>query len=170
MKVDIGPFPEYTKSWRNLWGLWRRTRRIKVKTDPWDSWSADHTLAYVIAPVLKDLRNRDSVPATDPSDGPPEYANDCEYSEARWNWILEEMIWTFEVYNTNWEDDFYSGKADWDFKEVPNTAHLPDGPMYEVVHGPDHTLVLDEQARKEHIERMERGTYLFGKYYGSLWR
>lgn len=171
MKVYIGPWPDYKPSWKNLWGLWPRgDRKIRVKTHPWDSWSSDHTLAYVIAPLLRDLRGAQSIPYTDPSDGPPEYATDGEHSEARWNWILEEMIWTFETYTTDWESQFYSGQADYEFVEIPNTANKKLGPYYQVVDGKKHTLVFDEKGYKAHKDRMERGTYLFGKYYSSLWR
>lgn len=171
MKAHIGPWPEHKRTWKNLWGFFQRERVIKVKTDPWDSWSADHTLAYVIAPVLRDLKQyKEGVPATDPEDGPAEYANDGEHSFLRWEWILDEMIWTFEVYNTDWENQFYSGKADYQFKEIENTAHLPDGPHYQMVEGPNHTHELDVAGRQAHLDRMSHGTYLFGKYYSSLWR
>lgn len=171
MKVRISNYPRTKPCWQNLWGLWRRERIIKVKIDPWDVWSLDHTLAEVIAPALREYQLKDNrgIPFTDPSDGPPEYANEGEHSQARWEWILDEIVWAFSVYNTDWENEFYHGRADWDFKEIPGTDHLPDGPHYELVKGSGHTLTHDAAGQAKFRDRIDRGLLLFAKYYSNLW-
>ena len=37
------------------WFESKRKRKIKVKIDNYDTWSMDHTLAYIIVPMLKQL-------------------------------------------------------------------------------------------------------------------
>ena len=35
----------------------RGERKLKVRIDDYDTWSMDHTLAYIILPMLKQLRD-----------------------------------------------------------------------------------------------------------------
>ena len=49
---------ERPKTWLYKFCDWvqsKRERTIKVHIDRWDTWSMDHTLAYIILPMLKDL-------------------------------------------------------------------------------------------------------------------
>jgi hypothetical protein len=46
-------------SWLQRACIWiesKRTRTIRVKIDRWDTWSMDHTLSYIVLPMLKQLK------------------------------------------------------------------------------------------------------------------
>jgi hypothetical protein len=148
-------------------------RKIKVKIDPYDTWSADATLALIIHPVLKAVvDNKHGAPFVDDDDVPdelkstnsPQLTEDekaCGYTDAnwhkRWEWVLGEMIWTFEQYNINWEDQYYTGNTDYQFI---NCTLKP---------GPNHTLKIDRDGIEKHRERMDNGRRLFAEYYDGLW-
>lgn len=111
----------------------------KVTLHPRDTWSLDLTLAKIIAPALKQLRDtthgsplvsNEDVPESLHRPDMEEFAED-EHWHQRWYWVLNEMIWSFEKLN---EPDFF---------------------------------VLD--ASKPEYERMQNGFRLFGKYYLGLW-
>ena len=77
--------------------LWfdRRTQKIKVRIDKWDTWSMDHTLAHVIHPMLVQLK------ATN-------HGYPSGLTEKKWDDIMDEMIWAFEQkLRDNWEGDYY---------------------------------------------------------------
>src|SRR6056300_1762589 len=45
----------------------------KIRIDPWDTWSMDHTLAPIILPMLKQLKEtKHGAPYVDPKDVPIE--------------------------------------------------------------------------------------------------
>ena len=81
-------------------------RRVKVRIDPYDTWSMDHSLALIILPMLKQLRkSAHSSGRVDDDDVPEElrstmvpavedYDIDDNYHK-RWQWALGEMIWAF---------------------------------------------------------------------------
>ena len=82
-------------------------RKIKVRIDGYDMWSADHSLAYIIHPLLIKLRdNKNGSPLVDDEDAPdhlkstaaPAKENDYDIDDnhhTRWEWVLDEMIWAF---------------------------------------------------------------------------
>ena len=73
-----------------------RKRKIKVRIDYPDIWSADHTLALIIHPTLVMLKkHKHGSPCVDVEDAPHIVDSD-EVVHERWNWVLDEMIWTFE--------------------------------------------------------------------------
>lgn len=135
----------------------KRKRKIKIHIDKWDTWSMDHTLAQIVLPMLKQLKETKHGSAqVDMDDVPPEmrmtstedwddqlvfdFYNDPELSKQniqcdihdRWNWVMDEMIFAFEFIVD--EDNRYSHKFD---QEVEN--------------------------------RVANGLKLFGKYYQGLW-
>jgi hypothetical protein len=128
----------------------RRTQKVKVKIDRWDTWSMDHTLAPIILPMLVQLKEtKHGSPWVDDEDVPgelrstnaPPKENDWDtddFHHLRWDWVLDEMIWAFEQKcRDDWMDDYdYS----WDSEEA-----------------------------KAHQERMSNGFRLFGKYFENLW-
>lgn len=160
----------------------KRTRKVKVKLDPWDAWSADHTLAYIILPILRELKEKkQGAPYVELDDVPEhlrpggladEYGVDATHFE-RWDWVMDEMIFAFEnKVNDDWEDQFNSGE--WDMKSVPVDVHgnevTPGESKYTTwVPGPNHTYEVDREARDAHCNRMQNGFILFGKYYQCLW-
>ena len=159
MKIEIGPYPKKDKP-----------RKVKVKLHKYDTWNANHTLALVIVPVLKDLRGfKHGSPLIDDEDvpedirstnaDPKEHEWDIDSNHhKRWEWVLNEMIWAFEQHaKPDWEQEFYSGDVDWSLKG--NT----------MVEGPNHTFEVDREGLNKHQERMANGRRLFAKYYDSLW-
>jgi hypothetical protein len=138
----------------------KRKRKVYVRIDRYDTWNMDHTLAMIIHPMLKQIREtKHGSPYVDEEDVPEElrlgekYKNifdhsySSEYTEeekeladekfhARWQYMLDEMIWAFE-----------------------QIANEEDGPS-----------PID--SKEEYIEfhnRIANGTLLFGKYYRNLW-
>ena len=92
-------------------------------------------------------------------DTDPEFHN-------RWTYVISEMIFAFETEagsTQNWEEDFVTGHNDVRFKKAD-----PED-LFEMVHGPDHTEVIDFDSRKAYQERIQNGFRLFGKYYSNLW-
>ena len=154
----------------------KKERTIKVHIDRWDTWSMDHTLAYIVLPMLKQLKaTKHGAPYVDPKECPLELQpkkqtkkqkdngeTDSTHFE-RWDWVLDEMIFAFESkLDEGWEDQFESGEWDMHWKQ------LEDG-MSQMVEGPNHTRVYDWEGRKAYQERISNGFRLFGKYYESLW-
>lgn len=153
----------------------KKKRKIVIRIDNYDVWSMDNTLAMIIVPMLKTLKeNKHGAPYVDDSDVPLHLRSICSapllteverengttdsnYFE-RWDYVLDEMIWAFEQHaNPDWEDQFYSGKSD---------VKIQDG---ELIIGPNDTFKVDKTSKKQHEERMENGRRLFAKYYQCLW-
>ena len=156
MKVKIGKFPQH---WP--WSNWLYEKfgyspkqKVKVHIDKWDTWSMDHTLAPIILPMLKQLKEtKHGAPYVESADVPKElrinvhqkvaYKKDGTTDEnffKRWDWVMDEMIWAFEQKNKdNWMAPYYEYNK-W-----------------------------DRDAVKAEQERISNGFRLFGKYYESLW-
>jgi len=155
----------------------KKSRTIKVHIDRWDTWSMDHTLALIVLPMLKQLKEtKHGAPMVDVEDVPKELrptkkeqaaynkdgTTDDKFFE-RWDWVLDEMIFAFDSkVNDGWEEQFETGEYDLQWKK------LEDG-NYQIVEGPEHAKVYDWEARKKYEERISNGFRLFGKYYNNLW-
>jgi len=128
----------------------KRTQKIKVRIDRWDTWSMDHTLAPIILPMLIQLKEtKHGAPYVENVDVPEElHANvhqkvnyktngetDPHWFD-RWDWVLDEMIYAFDC-KAN-KDDVYMRFED------------------------------NEEMQIEQ-ERISNGFRLFGKYYENLW-
>jgi hypothetical protein len=159
----------------------KRKRTIKVRIDNYDVWSMDHTLAYIILPMLKKLKdNKHGAPFVDDgdvpeglrsTDAPPkenEYDTDANHFK-RWDWVLDEMIQAFECkVDDSWEDQYHSGVHDivW---EVSSTDENGKPKLYQMKDGPKNTYKCDYEALEKHGKRNQNGYRLFGKYYSNLW-
>lgn len=143
---------------------------------PWDTWSMDHTLAMIILPMLKQLKEtKHGSPMVDDCDVPehmrcndPESESFWEETEPgnvheRWNWVMNEMIWTFEQKNRDWwEEDYIIEQGEIDFD-----TEADEDDTVELKWKKEH--VVDWEGQKAHQERMNNGFRLFGKYYEGLW-
>ena len=161
-----------------------------VKIDKWDTWSMDSTLAQIILPMLKQLRDTSHGSAlVDLEDVPVELrgTNTEEYDSQscfdfyhkddsvkdmlhkRWEWTLNEMIFAFEhIVDDSWEDKFSSGESDW--QSVPCAWDKKGKPtLYEMKEGPNHTYKCDYDGLRKIHDRINNGLRLFGKYYSGLW-
>ena len=150
--------------------LWydRRTQKVRVRIDRWDTWSMDHTLAPIILPMLKQLKEtKHGAPWVAVADVPKElrptkkdinaYNKDGSTDDKffkRWDYVLDEMIWAFEQKNRDhWEDDYYGP-----YIESEDKRKLFG--RFEWI---------DDEGRQKHQTRMTNGFRLFGKYYENLW-
>ena len=124
-----------------------RDRKISIRIDGFDTWSMDNTLAYIIVPMLKQLKDtKQGGPWVDAEDVPEELRTNETYKDGdvdenwfnRWDYVLDEMIFAFEnIAADDWREPFY-------------------GMPYE-------------SGMKPVEERIQNGTRLFGKYYQCLW-
>ena len=151
-----------------------------VKIDRYDTWSMDHTLANIILPMLKQLRDsKHGAPYVDDEDVPKElwsihsfpteeYGTDGNHFK-RWDWVLDEMIFAFECKNDDtWQEAFSSGVSD--HKSVAcKWDENGKATMYQMVDGPNHTYKCDYEGMKVVEDRIQNGFRLFGKYYQALW-
>ena len=137
-----------------------------VKIDYYDTWSMDHTLAHIIVPMLKQLRDTaHGSPATDLEDVPehlhpkvqPSAANnyDDETVHERWKWVMNEMIWAFEQ---EIKDDDTS--TFYDHSAVDHSASI---------NAQVGQIKVDREGLDAHQKRKANGFRLFGKYYQGLW-
>jgi hypothetical protein len=167
-----------SETWVNTLCQWidEKKKRIEyVHIDKYDTWSMDSTLAPIILPLLKQLQaTKHGAPHVDDEDVPeiwrstnaPEKEHDYDVDEfhfQRWDYILDEMIWAFEQYTGEWENQFYTGTIDISTEEDEESGHL------KMVHGPNHTSVFDSEGYMKHLDRIKNGFRLFGKYYMALW-
>lgn len=153
----------------------KRERNIKIHIDPYDTWNMNSTLSLIIVPMLKQLKEtKHGSPFVDDEDVPVHLRSTSalpkknewdidDNHEARWDWVMDEMIWAFEQDTINWEEQFYSGNID--MKTVPNKGST----WSTLTEGPNHTFKVDQKGMEKHQERVKNGRRLFAKYYDGLW-
>ena len=142
----------------------------------------DHTLADIILPMLRQLKEKShGAPYVDDVDVPyelksigdspyvDEYQIDEERHFARWKYVLGQMIFAFECkVDDSWEDLFRSGKHD--MKSVAcEWDENGKATMYTFEKGSNDTYVCDYEGMREYEKRIQNGFRLFGKYYQNLW-
>ena len=167
-------------------------RKVKVHIDNTDVWSMSDTLALIIAPMLRKLRDtKHGSPLVDDTDVPEHLRStaapalsqdqiDCGHTDdlfhTRWTWVLDEMIWAFEqLEQGDWDEQFHTGVID--FKSVPVDKDgnvLPedrrdDATWFRMERGPKDTSKYDKAGHDAHAARIQNGFNLFGKYYQALW-
>jgi hypothetical protein len=147
VKVIIGPYDD---------SGYRQRKEIEIH--PYDTWSMDHTLAEIVLPMLKQLKETSQGYHRVEDEDVPHLSKQqwiknesmqydmfaseetdqlkWDNGDARWNWVLDEMIYAFDC-KVN-KDDVYMR-----FEDV-------------------------REARREQ-ERISNGFRLFGKYYEGLW-
>ena len=187
--------PEWVEKWSDrllpiskaIQWVWSKVdRKIDyVKIDRWDTWSMDHTLSYIILPMLKQLKEtKHGSPFVDDEDVPeelkstsaPPKENEWDTDEnhfKRWDYALGEMIYAFEhKVDDSWQDAYRSGEHDilWvpvdkDGNEVPKGEHK----FMQMAKGPKDTYECDYDGMQIVEDRMRNGFRLFGKYYQGLW-
>ena len=118
----------------------------RVKIDKFDTWNMDVTLAYIIVPMLKQLKEvKHGAPFVDNEDVSDElrasdedlhtYSKNGETDEHyfdRWDYVMDEMIFAFQ---SKLEDE-------WD---------------------------MEKEEYDSYFHRVDNGLRLFGKYYNGLW-
>lgn len=171
---------ERHETWLYKFLLWldsKKTRKIEVRIDNYDTWSMDRTLAHIVLPMLRQLHEKKhGAPNVDDEDVPEELKStnatkESEYSTdsnhfKRWDWVMEEMIFAFEhLLDDNWEDAYRSGTPEFvTIKEEKNGSVV-----YRMESGPNDTYKCDYDGIQAVNDRMDNGFRLFGKYYRGLW-
>lgn len=139
MKVEIGPYTDENTE-----------RKIDVQLHDYDTWSLDHTLSYIIHPALIQLKETNhGMFYVDDEDVPKELRSgksvddeSDEETEAKYNWVMDEMIHCFSlIVDDSWEDVYFQNALTRRKMDEWNEVHV----------------------------RIKNGTTLFGKYYRALW-
>ena len=172
----------------------KRERTIKVQLHKYDTWSMDSTLSVIILPLLKQLKatthgsatvDLSDVPfdlrATEPElyssqlhldfgDTPAYTCGEDGMVHKRWNWVLDEMIWTFQQLqpDSDWESQYHKGEYDWISEPCKFDG---DGvpALFQLKKGPNDTSWFDKEGFDKHADRITNGLRLFGKYFQGLW-
>jgi hypothetical protein len=173
----------------------KKKRKVEIHIDNYDTWSMDATLSMIILPMLKQLKaSKHGSPFVDDKDVPkhlrsttaPAKENDWDIDgnhHARWDWVMDEMIWTFEQLNDDDNDAQFhtgthetllmpvdkNGTALGDPKPFGKKGDCDNADYYEVVKGPNDTSKFNKKAFEKHQKRIQNGLLLFGKYYRGLW-
>jgi hypothetical protein len=159
------------------WVNSKRKRTIKVHIDKYDTWGMYETLAVIIAPMLRQLKEeKRSCAYIDNKDVPLSLRHrgknePFEKTEAKWDYVLDEMIYSFNTLEKNalgiedWEDKYYSGEVDF----IPTEVEINGTMMNTLERGPNHTFTVDAEGMKKERDRIQNGFRLFGKYYWNLW-
>lgn len=174
------------------WIHTKQKRKISIRIDKYDTWSMDATLSPIILPMLKQLKatkhgsgvvDLEDVPEHLRTHTTEDYDSQLTfefYYEAktegtpdlhdRYDWVLDEMIWTFEQLQPDydWEEQYSTGEIDF-YSEVSDTYDDGKPKLYELKTGPNHTHKTDWVSRQKHQDRISNGLRLFGKYFQSLW-
>lgn len=184
-KIPAAPF---------LWlEKFRGERKEEVIIHAYDAWSADHTLAKIIAPLLRRVKeDKHGIPSEfltkeyndlvsskefwdEKGKGPLHDKADVLFKEAEdeWDKVLDHMIWAFKEYdNEDWDEQYWSGEHG-EFQSVPtgetmwNPITKKDEELFEMKLTGNRTC--DWEARQKHWDRMQEGINLFAEHYSSLW-
>jgi hypothetical protein len=153
------------------WVESKKSRQVYVRIDKYDSWSADHTIALIAVPLLKQLQlTKHGAPNVDDEDVPEglnlrsyetdklkanEYDTDENHFK-RWDWVLGEIIWALEQKTSDTADTQFYSKLDPDLKTKDFEAQMEN-------------IQIDMAGLDAWQKRKTRGYKLFGKYYENLW-
>lgn len=170
------------------WIQKHRHRKIKIKIHDYDAWSVDSTLAIITLPLMKKLRDTkhsyaivelEDVPEHLRNTSTEDYDDQSTFgfykkavepgwvaTEARWKWVLDEIIWAFEQQqpDCDWEDQYWTIHPKLDLTEYSQDSGQLTTPVRWEVEGE-----CDWEARQAHHDRIKNGLRLFGKYYQNLW-
>jgi hypothetical protein len=178
-------FPAISKVCSWIYDKRKRTEFIHI--DDYDVWSMDNTLANIILPLLKLLKEKkqssamvddEDVPAhlrcpnrsTNESFQLDMFADDefdklvWDSYHKKWDWVMDEMIWAFEQINTDWERQYWKVMPELDIETKVEPDEDGCVPVLWKTKGD-----IDWDGRMQHQERINNGFRLFGKYYNGLW-
>jgi len=157
-----------------VWDLFDRKINY-VKIDRWDTWSMDHTLSYIILPMLKQLHEtKHGSPFVDDEDVPEELKSTSAPPKEnewdtdgnhfkRWDYVLDEMIWAFEQQLKDDDEHQFFDHSEYDKEQQGVNKWLDD------LSGGRSKVKVDVEGLELHQKRKSNGFRLFGKYYQALW-
>jgi hypothetical protein len=137
MKIHLGPYTDSDEP-----------RLESIEIHKYDSWNALETIAKVAHPILVQLKaTKQGYALVSAEDAPGIDLKPSEvetgYSEARWDYVLDEIIWTM--------------------KELAENE--PSAPSYDTMNFNSNWL----KDLKVYNTRIQKGCELFGKYFRNLW-
>lgn len=147
-----------------------KKRQVSIHIDKWDTWGMDTTLALLIVPMLKQLKEtKHCAPHVEDADVPehlrstsaPPKENEWDTDEhwfKRFEWVLDEMIWGFSQLIAEDSDGIF-------FTDNPDYVK-GNGTFIEEM---SKERNFDHEGYKLHHDRITNATVLFGKYYRGLW-
>lgn len=163
---------------RNLceWIHARRKRKVKIRIDDYDVWGMDHTLAMIVIPMIKLLKERkQGAPQVDDEDvpehlkstsAPPLTEEEINTGSVdanwfpRWDWILDEIIWSFS--------QILDEESELKFSKDKDSSKPSDEPGLSFRESVDR-IEFDQAGYEAHQERIQNGMCLFGKYLRGMW-
>jgi hypothetical protein len=176
MKINLGKYKN------------KGNRKIDVQIERHDTFSMDHSLSYIILPMLLQLKaEKMGVPAEFADVGGADYSNQESFdfykethnesfdmSCKKWDEILDKMIWSFQqIVVDDWESKYYHGKADYDWvpsqEQYMNPVNGQMEDTFQMVDKNPQDHWTDFNGMRLHQERIQEGLELFGKYYQHLW-
>lgn len=180
-KKVVNPFNHYMDS----------RERVSVRIDDWDTFSLDYTLAHIILPALKKFKDKDQGRfSVDDEDVPDEikstsskpfdpYVGEIdEFYEARSEYILDAMIYSFEhIIDDSWKNTFYTytddTRPEFNFIAIDYAGNEVDEDEYdgEIMYRMDskNNMIIDRDGIESVEEKIDFGLRMFGKYYRGLW-
>lgn len=178
-RIPEKPFAILHKFRKNL--PWNK--RV-IKIDKWDTWGMDSTLAPIIVPMLKQLKEtKHGVPCEFAHVGGENwdsqlsfdwYAEDTnklfeEHAERRWNEVMDKMIWSFEQIILKEESGAYFEDY-WEpmtKEEIEEKMRDPSSVYHSLKFEPAYKI--NDLKYEVYHTRLREGLELFGKHYQSLW-
>lgn len=160
-----------------------REQKIKVRIDRQDTWNMCTTLAHIVLPMLKQLKETkmgspwvadedvpDELRSTSAPPKDNEYDTDDNHFK-RWDWVLDEMIFAFQsVIDDSWKDHFYDDNSDYEYWEKAIEWDEDGNPtLYQLISDSNNSLNFNKEGYEAYEKRIHQGFVLFGKYYQNLW-
>lgn len=155
-----------------------------IEIDKWDTWSMDGTLAPIIIPMLKQLKEtKHGVPYDFAHVGGESWDSQLsfdwyeadvdklfdEHAERRWNEVMDKMIWSFEEIAKSSESEGFSEDY-WEpmtEEEIIATMEKHNSVYKDILAKPSYKI--NREKLDAYNERMQEGLELFGKYFRNLW-
>jgi hypothetical protein len=163
-----------------------KERKIDVLVERWDTYSVDHTLAFIMLPLLLQLKDTmQGVPGeftqSVGSDTDGNYCFDFIQDDQdevfdtnckKWYDTLDKIIWSFQqIIDDDYSNKYHHGdmKIGWKPITLPNPITGVVEEMYEMVDENPNEHWYDYLGHQLHEDKIQEGFELFGKYFRSLW-
>ncbi|MFZ9498226.1 MAG: hypothetical protein ACO265_08430 [Polynucleobacter sp.] len=148
------------------WVYSKRKRNVYVHIDGYDVWNMDETLRHIIAPMFVKLKaTKHGYGFIEDADVPEHlHSTKAEVprgdhgwdsnAEARYTWLVDELIWVFSTDHEEAKHQFY----DW------SQVDKAEGLAAQISN-----LQVDHAGLQAYEARVQRAYELFGKYYQTFW-
>lgn len=175
MKVEITRWKTNSKE-----DKWRKgsIKKCVVEVGYGDDWNGDWTIATIVLPLLKRIKeNKQGAPCVDDEDVPEELrSNSCAPKEnewdtdenffKRWDYVMDEMIFAMEEIANDKENEppYHTKHGEMTFGEID-----PYTKTGEIKFEGWESTPESEAANKAYHERVQNGCRLFGTYMMAMW-